>query len=530
MKKLPIGIQNFKEIIEGDHVYIDKTQYIYNLLNTVKYCFLSRPRRFGKSLLLDMIAELLSGDKELFKGLLIYNSDYSFTRYPVVRLDMSNIPNKNPDTLEYALLSELRKLVKKEGLDIDSAEPAILFKDFIENLCHKYNQRVAVLIDEYDKPILDHIDDIIIAGQNRKVLRGFYGILKSMDPYLRFTFITGVSKFSKTSIFSELNNLKDITMLAEYAGICGIPIDCLDEYFGEYIVDLTEHNKFNNYNDAKAAILAWYDGYSWDGQTKLLNPFSLLNFFFDGRIGSYWYETGTPGFLIDMIKKTPESYLSLKKLKITEPVLNTFDIERIEIEPLLFQTGYLTVSKVEETKGLPIYVLDIPNNEVRDAFSMQIVSALTENGNVRVSQAQMEIGSALESGDLNNVLEILRGLFASIPYELHVNAEAYYHSIFYAVMTLLGFNLDVEVSTSRGRVDAILQLDGMVYIIEFKYVKCPPSASDEEKETLFDSALTAAIDQINSKGYIDRFKGSGKTVYKAAFAFLGRDEIEMRIE
>ena len=530
MKKLPIGIQNFKEIIDENHVYVDKTQYIYNLLNNEKHYFLSRPRRFGKSLLLDTIAESFGGEKELFKGLWIYDSDYAFSKYPVVRLDMSNIPNKNPETLEYSLLSELRDLAKKESLYIDSAEPAILFSDLIESLHNKYNQKVAVLIDEYDKPILDHIDDSKIAEENRKVLRGFYGILKSMDRYLRFTFITGVSIFAKTSIFSELNNLKDISMSEEYAEICGIPVNSLELYFGERIAELAKLDRFKKYDSVTEAILAWYDGYSWDGRTRLLNPFSLLSFFSDKRIGSYWYSTGTPKFLVDMIKKRPESTLSLNKLRITEPLLNAFEIERIEIEPLLFQTGYLTVSEVVETMGMPIYVLDIPNNEVRDAFSMHIVAALTESGNMRAGQAQMDICRALESGDLDAMLEMLRGLFASIPYELHIKEEAYYHSIFYAVMIMLGFDIDVEVSTSRGRIDAILELSDKAYIMEFKYEKCPSGVNRDEKAALFDTALTSAIEQINNKGYGDRFKGSGKSIYKTAFAFLGRDEIEMRME
>ena len=530
LKKLPLGIQNFKEIVDGDYVYADKTQYIYNLINDAKYYFLSRPRRFGKSLLLDTIAEVFSGDKELFKGLRIYNSDYTFKKHPVIRLDMSNISNETPAVLRESILSYLRTCYSNEGFDLVDCIASDAFRNLIYLLYEKYKERVVVLIDEYDKPMLDHIDDTGIADENRKVLSGFYGILKSMDPYLRMTFITGITKFSKTSIFSVLNNLRDITLAEDYAGICGIPTDSLDEYFGEHITELAKHNRFKQCGSIAEEILAWYDGYSWDGRTKLLNPFSLLNFFSDKRIGSYWYATGTPRFLIDIIKKKPESYVALGNMRITEPVLNTFDIEKIEIEPLLFQTGYLTVIEVIETRGLPIYVLDIPNNEVRTAFSTQMVSALTESGDVRAGQAQIEISVALESGDLQKMLDILRGLFASIPYQLHVKEEAYYHSIFYAVMTLLGFDMDVEVSTSRGRVDAVLELDDKVYVLEFKYEKCPPETSDDEKKKLFETALDDAMKQINDRGYCDRYKGSGKEIYKAAFAFLGRDEIEMRVE
>ena len=530
MRPLPIGIQSFKEIITGEYVYVDKTRYVYELLNDAKYYFLSRPRRFGKSLLLDTISEVFQGDKELFKGLWIYDSDYTFKKHPVIRIDMSNIANKSPDVLEESILSYLKTCYSNEGFILNERICSDAFRNLIYLTYEKYKERVVVLIDEYDKPMLDHIDDIKIADENRKVLSGFYDILKSMDPYLQFTFITGITKFSKTSIFSALNNLRDITLAEDFAGICGIPTDSLSEHFEEYITELAQHNRFKLCDSIPDEILAWYDGYSWDGYAKLLNPFSLLSFFSDKRIGSYWYATGTPRFLIEIIKKKPESYVSLKNMRITEPALNTFDIERIEIEPLLFQTGYLTVTDVVETKGLPIYVLDIPNNEVRAAFNMQIVSALTESGDVRANQAQIDIGLALESGDLHKMLDILRGLFASIPYQLHVKEEAYYHSIFYAVMTLLGFDMDIEVSTSRGRIDAVLELDDKVYVMEFKYEKCPSDTNAEEKKTLFETVLDDAMKQIYDRGYCDKYKGSGKTIYKAAFAFLGRDEIEMRVE
>ena len=537
MKKLPLGIQNFKEIINGDYIYIDKTQYIYNLINDYKYYFLSRPRRFGKSLLLDTVAEVFNGERELFKGLWIYNSGYAFKKHPVIKLDMSNIPNDTPDILKYAISEELIFRAEKEDITLTGNEPGILFKRLIESLYAKYGERAVILIDEYDKPILDHIDDINAAGANRKVLNGFYGVLKSMDPYLRLVLITGVTKFTKTSVFSGLNNLKDITMSDGYAGICGIPVNDLDMYFYDYIMQISTSNgvKKNkkNYESVKDEILAWYDGYSWDGKTKLLNPFSLLNSLSDQKFKRYWYATGTPSFLINMIKKKPESYLNLKNLEITEDILDTFEIEKIEPEPLLFQTGYLTVKVAADsafTAGPPVYTLDIPNYEVRDAFSMQIVSAFTESGDVKAGQAKMQIGAALESGDLQKMLDILRGLFASIPYELHVKDEAYYHSIFYAVMTLLGFDIDVEVSASRGRVDAVLELGDKVYIMEFKYKQCPSHINEEEKKTIFNSVLDDAMNQINSRGYCDKYIGSNKIIYKAAFAFLGRDSIEMRVE
>ena len=302
MKKLPLGLQSFRKIVDGDYVYVDKTQYIYNLINNGCYYFLSRPRRFGKSLLLDTIAEAMSGNKELFKDLFIYDSDYNFEKYPVLRLDMSNIANETPEILKEELSGELNKRVKSEGFDFEYSTPSAVFKNLIEALCKKYGQRVVVLIDEYDKPILDHIINTETAEANRKVLSGFYGVMKSLDACLRLTFITGVTKFTKTSIFSEMNNLLDLTLTKKYSNICGIAVDDLAEYFGEHIENLATLNSFKRYSNIHDEILAWYDGYSWDGETRVINPFSLLSFFEQERFSSFWYASGTPKFLMDLIK------------------------------------------------------------------------------------------------------------------------------------------------------------------------------------------------------------------------------------
>ncbi|MCL1809035.1 MAG: ATP-binding protein [Clostridiales bacterium] len=530
MKKIPIGIQNFREIKEGGYVYVDKTQYVYNLIEDGKYYFLSRPRRFGKSLLIDTISEVFSGDRELFKGLWIYGSDYSFEKHPVIRLDMSNIANRTPNILEASLSEALVDRAVEDGLEISSVTHSGLFKKLIVSLFKKYNQRVVVLIDEYDKPILDHLDDIKTAEANRKALRGFYGILKSMDPYLELTFITGVTKFTKTSIFSELNNLSDITLSKKYSSICGIAITDLDEHFGERIKALSAIDDFVQCGDLRSKILAWYDGYSWDGKDRVINPFSLLSFFREEKFANYWFASGTPKFLMDLIKEKPNSYTNLKGLEIVEISLDLATIEKISAELLLFQTGYLTVKEVLKTGDAPVYLLDLPNHEVKEAFDMNILSAMTETDDVQARQSQAQISRALRSGDLHKMLESLRGLFASIPYELHVDREAYYHSVFYAVMNVLGFDIDAEVSVSGCRVDAVLELDDKAYVMEFKYVKCEQGAEPELKKKLFEKALGEGMGQIKSRGYAKKYKGSGKKVHLAAFAFLGRDDIEMAVE
>ena len=531
MKKLPLGIQNFREIASGDYVYIDKTRYIYAMLNDGAKCyFLSRPRRFGKSLLLDTIGEVFSGEKELFKGLWIHDSDYCFEKHPVIRLDMSSIANGSTEIFIEALTDDLRIRIMDEGFDIPDNFPSIMFKRLILAMYKKYSQKIVVLIDEYDMPILDRIDNLNAAHSNRQVLRMFYGILKSMDRYLRFTFITGVTKFSKTSIFSGLNNLFDIRLSLKFSNICGITIDDLNSYFGSHLGHVASLESFKHYESVYSEILAWYDGYSWDGETRVINPFSLLNFFAQERFSGYWYSSGTPAFLLGLIKKNPDRYSNYKSFEITESMLDSVDIDKITVAPLLFQTGYLTIKEIPLSCGEPMYILDIPNNEVRQALNVHIISALTEIDDVATGQMRMAVHRALHSGDLPGILEILRGFFASIPYELHVDLEAYYHSIFYAFMSALGFDLDVEVSVARGRVDAILELDDKVYIMEMKYCKCLPDSSAEQKRNLFDKALGEAMEQIDDKGYAAKYQGSGKAINKAAFVFLGRGDIEMRYE
>ena len=375
MKKLPLGIQTFRDIIEDGYIYVDKTRHVYDLINGGKYYFLSRPRRFGKSLLLDTIAEAFSGDKELFKGLWIYDSDHEFIKHPTLRFDMSNIANDTPENLITSLSLSLNNRIRKEGFDINSKIPSDAFQYLIEALHDKYKQRVVILIDEYDKPLLDHIDDLETAEANRRVLRSFYGVLKSMDPNLRLTFITGVSKFSKTSIFSGLNNLMDITMTEDYADICGIAVDDLDVYFGEHISSLSALDKFKKHGSLHDGILSWYDGYSWDGASKLLNPFSLLSFLKQKRFSGFWYSTGSPKFLVDMIKKDPSVYTNMKNMKITESMLDMVDIDEIDAELLMFQTGYLTVKEVLHTQDECVYVLDLPNTEVRAALNFHMRKA-----------------------------------------------------------------------------------------------------------------------------------------------------------
>ena len=534
LKRLPVGIQNFREIVEDNHVYVDKTMFIHHLIENGKCYFLSRPRRFGKSLLLDTIGEVFKGSKELFKGLWIYDSGYDFKSYPVIKLDMSSVTAETPEIFKKSLTKELMDCLQQEDFPTSDDSPPDLLKELIKRLHSKYKQKVVVLIDEYDKPILDHITDFMKADANRSILRDFFGILKSLDSLIKFIFFTGVSKFTKTSVFSSLNNLTDITMIDKYANICGIPVDDLETFFGDRLKDLSEHSSFSQYPCLRGLILKWYDGYSWDGKTKLLNPFGLLSFFQVEQLKSFWYVSGSPKFLIDLIKNKPECVPNLNNLSITEPDLDAIDIGNLEVASLLFQSGYLTVEKiipVEPELDTPqSYILKIPNTEVRQAFFNQLTAGLTENEHIFTTSTFRQIQIALKDGDLQSILNSLKSLFSSIPYQLHVNAEAYYHSIFYAIMTVLGFKIDAEVSVSKGRIDAVLEYKEKIYVFEFKFCKCPSDSNDVEKKKVADKALELGMKQLSERGYADKYKGSGKTVYLAAFAFLGRDSVEMLYE
>ncbi len=530
MQKLPLGIQSFQKIIDNDYLYVDKTEYIYHLIQDASYYFLSRPRRFGKSLLLDTIQSVFSEDKAFFKNLWIYNSNFKFERHPVIRLDMSNISNKTSIELEISLLSEINEKLLNEGFQTKDQIPSDALKTLIKSLYQKYQTTVVILIDEYDKPILDHLTNLELAEENRMILKGFYGILKSMDQYLKFMMITGVSKFTKSSVFSELNSLLDITLNEKFANICGITHLEFSKYFGDYINELSNQKNFSRYLNLHDEILKWYNGYSWDGKNLVLNPFSLLSFFIQKKFSGFWFTSGTPKFLIDLIKDKPESFLNMQNLEIGEWVLESSDIQNIQIEPLLFQTGYLTIKNVFYEEDDIIYSLTVPNYEVKQALNMHILSEFTGTGDVATQNFYREIKKSFSKGNLDNIPIILRSLFSSIPYQLHINKEAYYHSIFYAIMHLLGFNINSEISTSKGRIDGVLELANKIYIMELKFYDFEEKLENSEKEAVFHKLLNQGMNQIKRIEYDKPYRSMGKQIYLVALAFLGRDDIEIMVE
>ena len=481
MKNLPIGIQEFSEFKPNNYIYIDKTKYIYQLLQN-KYYFLSRPRRFGKSLLLNTIKEIFNGNKEMFEGLWIYDK-IEWEQYPIIKISFSNIGFADKG-LEKAIIDELIAIGKKFNIHLTEEFPGSLFKELIQKLSEK--QQVVILIDEYDKPIIDYIDDIQKAEENRRILKNYYSIIKDSDSYIKFFFITGVSKFSQVSIFSDLNNLNDITLDKNYAVLTGYTQQELENHFVDYIAKVS--NDFSDiYEDILSVIKQWYNGYSWDGKNFVYNPFSILNFFSKREFDDYWFKTGTPTFLTKLIKEKKYTAFDLKNRTIFPGELNKYKITNITLIPLLFQTGYLTIKNTDRRKGT--ISLDYPNKEVEMSFSIHLLAELNDGNSDKTNSLIIDISEALENKSIDKFIELINTLYKGISYTLIDNKEKYFHSIFYIIIRLLGFTIESEILTIDGRIDATVFTDDYIYILEFK-------AGHDSKKTL---------EQIIEKGYHKKY-------------------------
>jgi hypothetical protein len=518
MKKLPIGIQTFSKIIKGNYLYVDKTQQIAELIESGEYFFLSRPRRFGKSLLISTLSEIFSGNQELFQGLYIYDK-IEWQSYPVILIDFNKISYTNDKIFEASLLSFLDKVAAEYDIVLSNIFIKDKFGELIEKISKKTQQKVVVLIDEYDKPIVEHIDDIEKATKNREVMRDFFGILKSSDPFLRFVFLTGVSKFSRVSIFSELNNIRDITFSRQFATLLGYTQKELESNFDFYIQDL------GTVLEIKKPVLltkikTWYNGYSWNAKDKMYNPFSILNLFMDQRFSNYWFATGTPTFLMKLIKKTELDTSEFENKKVSEILFDSYNLENLNIFALLFQTGYLTISEINQKSRTIQYILNFPNFEVKQAFMTFLFNSFTKNDLGDIQPAAEDLRDYLENDDIEGFINIIRALFAKIPYTLHIKKEAYYHSLFYMIAVLMGVEIDLEVLTDKGRIDGVLEFDNKIYLIEFKYA---------EDGTNMDGLTNKAIKQIKDKNYGERFLNDLRQRVYLGIGVLGK-EIGYQIE
>ncbi|MBI4647769.1 MAG: ATP-binding protein [Bacteroidia bacterium] len=495
MKKLPIGKQDFAELINKDCIYVDKTEILYKLISDGFYYFLSRPRRFGKSLTVSTLKEIFGGNKELFKSLWIYDK-LDWKKYPIIYIDFSEIGVKELGT-EQAILNELENIALKNNIKITGTTPGIKFRELIQALAKE--AQVVILIDEYDKPIIDYMDNIPQAEMNREILKNFYSVLKGNDEYIKFLFITGVSKFSKVSIFSDLNHLNDITINPNFSVLTGYTEDDLEKYFSEYIaLAQNELNEF--FPDVKLAIKNWYNGYSWDGKKFVYNPFSLLNFFSNRRFDDYWFQTGTPTFLMKLLKENNYKASSLSEFETDISLFDKYEISDIQLIPLLFQTGYLTIKKYNILKASVI--LDYPNKEVQKSFENYIFSTFSEKHISENRKFLNDIIRALNSNDIAQFIHLFKILFKGIAYPHINNKENYYHSIFYLIIKLLGFDIETEVFTCDGRIDAAIKTDNHIYIIEFKLGKAKN-----------------AIEQIREKEYALKYANDGRKIILIGIGF-----------
>ncbi|MEN3039532.1 MAG: AAA family ATPase [Candidatus Kryptonium sp.] len=499
MKKLPIGIQSFEKIRSEDYYYVDKTFFIEKLVKEGSYYFLSRPRRFGKSLFLDTLKQAFLGRKELFKGLYLEDHwDWSKS-YPVVHIDFAGGVVKDAPDLENWIIHQLKR--NEEELHIkceDYKDYRACFEELIIRASKEHNQRVVVLIDEYDKPILDRIEEEDEARRIREVLKNFYSVLKPLDRYLKFVFLTGVSKFSKVAIFSGLNQLKDITLSPDYSTICGYT----QKEFETTFKDLLEGEDLKE-------IKLWYNGYSFLGE-PLYNPFDILLYLSERIFHPYWFETGTPTFLINLLMKKQYFLPKMEGLKATDRLLSSFDVGHIEPTALLFQTGYLTIKNYEKSPMGVIYHLTYPNKEVKIALHDHLLVYYI-GGESEVDFAKIEVREVLKKGDVKEIERILKGLFSSIPYEWYrknnlSEYEGYYASVVYSFLRGAGLELVAEDYTSKGRIDLTILYDDKAYVMEFKVVE---SEGQEPK----------AINQLKEKGYHEKYKDRVKEIYLIGIDF-----------
>ena len=521
LKKLPIGIQTFSEIREENYIYIDKTDIAYNLIESYKYVFLSRPRRFGKSLFLDTLRNIFEAKKKYFKGLAIENKWDWGIPYPVINISFAKGRIESRKELDDRIIKILKENQKNLDLECEDKDDAAgCFSELIIKAREKYNQRVVVLIDEYDKPILDNItgnfssknestfssfEDTKTAEEIRNGLINFYSVIKGNDEFLRFAFLTGVSKFTKTSIFSGLNNITDISLNKKFGDICGYSQNDIETTFKPYFVGV----------DMKK-IKQWYNGYNFLGN-NMYNPFDILQFIGnDHTFRNYWFETGTPTFLMKLIKKNNYFLPRLSNLRVGEQLLNSFDIENLDIEVILYQSGYLTIEKVETFGIQTLYYLKIPNLEVQSSFNDQVVQLFQQDQTIKIDH-QISIQESLSTQNFEKLKTSFQSIFSSIPYNNYTknniaDYEGFYASVVYVYLQSLGLNIIGEDVTNKGRIDLTIIMENAIHILEFKV--------DE----------TGGLKQIKDKNYHEKYLHINKDIYLICIEFDSKEKNISKME
>ncbi len=497
-KLLPLSVSSFPKLINENYIYVDKTKLIYNIVANSGAYFLSRPRRFGKSLLISTIKEICKGNRDLFKRCWIYDR-IPWDKYPVIHLDFLEVDHKKLG-LDKALDNTLNRIAGEFNVLLQGDSISEKFANLIRQLGK--DNPVVILIDEYDKPLIDYIDDLKKAEENRETLKNFYTILKSLDQYIRLLFMTGVSRFSRLSIFSDLNHLVDLTFHPAYLQLLGYTTEEIEVNFFQYIMEYAE--KTPNYSKPELIkqLKENYNGYSWDGKTFVYNPISIIHFFEYQEFNYFWFATGTPSFLVRMIRMRGTNVRAWGKLEVTKQFFDKFDITNIDMDLLLFQTGYLTVKEYDgET-----YTLSYPNREVENAFLYNLVEEFSGQGQAVYKHLGQDIKEALEHNDIKGFITKMKSFLAAIPYTLvQGEMEKYYHLVFYLVLKLAMGKVNSEHFSNLGRMDMRVETSDYIYILEFKM-----------------GSAAKALKQINEKSYYEQFLSQSKKIILLGIGFNGK--------
>ncbi len=504
MKNITSSAYTFANLIENDFLYIDKTEYIWQLIQSgLGHYFLSRPRRFGKSLAISTLEAIFQGRKELFQGLAIYDKPYDWESYPVIHLDWGDRTNTSLDKLEVSARELLQRVADSYNIQLDGDDAQTQFSNLIVSLAKQSDKgKVVILIDEYVKPILDNIATPQ-AEEFLQFLRGFYSVIKTTEPYQRFVFLTGVSKFSHVSIFSGLNNLTDITMNAKFATMLGYTQDELERYFSDRIDKVAQEQNMSR-TEMLAKIKTWYNGYRFDELAPTVyNPVSLAHFFNNGgKFSNYWFQTGTPSFLLELIKAKKFNCAADIDKPVPESFFNAFEITKLAPLTLLYQTGYLTIDRAADVpvpftnKSMRLYYLHFPNWEVESSFNDSLLEYYTALQKQETPQLQMALITAAAEGDVDKFMNLMKTIFANVPYDIHCKEEFYYQSLFYLICYMLNTYVQAEMRTNDGRIDMTIQVGDWIYIIEFK----------------LDKTAGEALEQIKEKNYAQKFMNENKRI------------------